>query len=108
MAACSEFSLIKKLRTAAQVVGAFAGFPSRRRPIIRCVILSAKGRAEKLGNKIELDDVLNVASLLLSGEYSAEPGRFLQVNLFNPFLRIVFKNKKAIFWNRTCPRWLAS
>lgn len=42
-------------------------------------------------------DVTNVASLLLPGEYSAKPGRFLQVNLFNPYLRIVFKSKKTHF-----------
>lgn len=97
MAACSEIPLIKRLRTAGQVVGGpLPGFPSRRRPIIRCAIISAKGRAEKLGKKIELEDVFgcsNVASLLLSGEYSAKPARFLQVTLFNPLLSIVFKNK---------------
>lgn len=75
-----EISLIKRVRIAAKVDGGpLLVFQGRRSPIIRRAVLSAKGRAEKLGNRIELEDVIgrsDVASLSLSNEYSAKPARF--------------------------------
>lgn len=74
-----EISLIKRVRIAAKVDGGpLLVFQGRRSPIIRRAVLSAKGRAEKLGNRIELDVIgrSDVASLLLSNEYSAKPARF--------------------------------